>query len=109
MVVNRTTTSRDQTPSRLYPFRNRRFAEGLFCHNRLSSLQGGGERMPQEPQRSLGVLDLARWLAGPARIGLTPVEIVAGCCQRLRAGGGAVHFGRGLDGVAAGLDRAPGA
>src|SRR4028119_2433556 len=43
--------------------------------------------MPQEPQRSLGVLDLARWLAGPARIGLTPVEIVAGCCQRLLAAG----------------------
>ena len=41
--------------------------------------------MLQEPQHSLGVLDLARWLAGPARIGLTPVEIVAGCCERLLA------------------------
>jgi adenylate cyclase len=43
--------------------------------------------MLQEPQRSLGILDLARWLAGPARIGLTPVEIVAGFCERLRAAG----------------------
>lgn len=43
--------------------------------------------MLQEPQHSLGVLDLARWLAGPARIGLTPVEIVAGCCERLVAAG----------------------
>ncbi len=41
--------------------------------------------MLQEPQHSLGVLDLARWLAGPARIGLTPVEIVAGYCERLLA------------------------
>lgn len=43
--------------------------------------------MLQEPRHSLGVLDLARWLAGPTRIGLIPVEIVAGYCERLVAAG----------------------
>jgi adenylate cyclase len=47
--------------------------------------------MPQELQRSLAVLHLARWLAGPARIGLTPVEIVAGCCESLLAAGVPLH------------------
>jgi adenylate cyclase len=43
--------------------------------------------MPQTPQRLPSVLDLARWLAGPARTALAPADIVTEYCERLLAAG----------------------
>jgi adenylate cyclase len=43
--------------------------------------------MPQEHNRSFSILDLARWLVGPARVALDPAKIVAGSCERLVAAG----------------------
>jgi adenylate cyclase len=39
--------------------------------------------MPGWRRSDVRVFDLASWLAGPARVGLTPVEIVAQTCERL--------------------------
>jgi hypothetical protein len=46
-----------------------------------------GQSMPQTPQRLPSVLDLARWLAGPARTALAPADIVTEYCERLLAAG----------------------
>ncbi|MCB5176921.1 adenylate/guanylate cyclase domain-containing protein [Microvirga lenta] len=43
--------------------------------------------MPQTPQRLPSVLDLARWLAGPARTALAPAAIVTEYCERLLTAG----------------------
>jgi adenylate cyclase len=43
--------------------------------------------MPQTSQPLPSVLDLARWLAGPARTALAPADIVAEYCERLLAAG----------------------
>ena len=42
-----------------------------------------GTTMPGRRKSDVRVFDLASWLAGPARVGLTPVEIVAQTCERL--------------------------
>ncbi len=43
--------------------------------------------MPRRRKSDVRVFALASWLAGPARVGLTPVEIVAQTCEQLvRAG-----------------------
>jgi adenylate cyclase len=39
--------------------------------------------MPHLSKSGVNLFDLASWLAGPARVGLTPVEIVAQTCERL--------------------------
>ena len=39
--------------------------------------------MPRQLRPGASAFELATWLAGPARVGLTPVEIVAETCERL--------------------------
>jgi adenylate cyclase len=39
--------------------------------------------LPRQPKPGASVFELASWLAGTARVGLTPVEIVAQTCERL--------------------------
>lgn len=39
--------------------------------------------MPHRRKSAVRVFELASWLAGPARVSLTPVEIVAQTCERL--------------------------
>lgn len=43
--------------------------------------------MPRRPEPSYDLLDLASWLAGPARVALAPAEIIAQCCERLVTAG----------------------
>jgi len=43
--------------------------------------------MPHDPRSPINVHDLVRWLVGPARTALAPIETVAGCCERLLTAG----------------------
>jgi adenylate cyclase len=52
----------------------------LRCNKRVCAVYG-------EPNSCLNILELAKWLVGPARVALTPSDTVAQYCERLVAAG----------------------